>query len=61
MSLFRLYSYTAFYQTEQRLAKARYNELFQWKCKGEVFNAVYNAVEGENAHTNQSVNTIQTA
>ena len=61
MRLFRLYSYTAFYQTEQRLAKARYNELFQWKCKGEVFNAVYNAVEGENAHTNQSVNTIQTA
>lgn len=42
--LYRLFAYTHFYKDEKRLAKARYNELFQWKCKGEIFNAVYNEI-----------------
>ena len=59
--LFRLYSYSSFYQTEQRLAKARYNELFQWKCKGEVFNAVYDSISVENTAALNPISTIQTA
>lgn len=59
--LFRLYSYTNFYQAEQRLAKARYNELFLWKRKGEVFNTVYNSIATEQAPVNAAINNIQTA